>query len=593
MRIVYLVALLVGQAAAQNLSGPFHFVQMSVRAAGGESGVEVRNAGGTINFDGSGGYRMVARVGQNGEPMAEVDRSGTYEVRGSTASVVLTNPILPEVHLEARYNDGLTVLLGTSRDSDEFTYDLFVAVQAGQKASPALLDGEYAAAYMVMEGGAPAGLATGFVRFAADGQGAVKGLRLIGHAAAVDDVDRPEKFEDTTYTIAENGAGTLDVAGPSDVLRGEKQLLVSAGGDWILGFSTADGRRDILVGVRRQREAATFSFNGMYSFAELHAENDFVFDPNVVRFANSSGVLSSDAGGKATLSQRVRSGGRRTHLTTVNQYLISSNETAMLGRTLSPKVDNLALAMGGQALVGAQVGAADDLTLDHGIFVGIRAAAPAGGEVVLPVTGVVNTVTRLPGPVAPGGWVSLVGMNLAKSTQSAPAGALPAELAGVKVLFNGQPAGIRQVAPHQVDVVAPGVSGTSVVIQVENNGRSSAAIEVPLAASSPAILDTPQPAKPGDKIVLTAIGLGAVEPAVEPGTPAPEEAARLLDAGFRVSIGGQPAEVSFAGLAPGAVGQYQIQVTVPADLAVSGAVPVAIETTGAYNDLGEITVRRP
>ncbi|MBL8293600.1 MAG: hypothetical protein JNN08_17260 [Bryobacterales bacterium] len=124
MRILFLFTLLAGQAIGQSLTGAFHFVQMSVRAAGADRGVEVRNAGGTITFDGSGGYRLAARMGQNAEPMGDVDRSGSYELRSSTASVVLTNPILPEVHLEARYNDGLTVLLGTSRDSDECTYDL-------------------------------------------------------------------------------------------------------------------------------------------------------------------------------------------------------------------------------------------------------------------------------------------------------------------------------------------------------------------------------------------------------------------------------------------------------------------------------------
>jgi uncharacterized protein (TIGR03437 family) len=184
-------------------------------------------------------------------------------------------------------------------------------------------------------------------------------------------------------------------------------------------------------------------------------------------------------------------------------------------------------------------------------------------------------------------------MNLAKATQAAPAGELPAELGGVKITFNGKAARIRQIAPNQVDVVVPDLSGTTAVIQVENNGRNSTAIEVPVAASSPAILGMPQPAKPGDKIVLTAIGLGAMEPAVEPGTVTPEEAPRLLDAGFRVYVAGQPAEVSFVGLAPGTVGQYQIHLTIPGDVGGSGAVPVAIETTGAYNDLGEIMLRRP
>lgn len=612
IRLCLALALAAGWAAAQlNLTGAYHFVQLSVRAPKQEGEARVKSVAGTMVFDGAGGYRLRGHVGEGDAPAREFDQSGKYEVRAAAATVLLNSPAEPATNIEARFNDGFGVLLGTTRDGDEFTYDLLVAVKAPEKASAALLDGEYAGGYLVLEGGRRAGLATAFLRFVADGQGGAKAVNVVGHAAAIDDVDRAEKLEDTTYTLDDSGEGTLKVAGQSDVLRGDLQLRASADGEWVLGMTVGAGRRDMLIAVRRQRDVATFTLNGQYWFGELHAENDFVFSPDVARFANASGVLQSDAAGRAYLSQRVRAGGRRTHLTTVNRYLVGSNGTAMLGRALAPAVDNLAIGSGGQWFAGATVGAPTDLTLEHGVWVGIRAASPAGGDVVVSPLGIVNSATRLPGAVAPGTLVTINGMNLARAAQTATGDALPTELGGVKVLFNGQAAPLLQVAPDHVDVVVPTISGASALVQVDNNGRSSAAVEVDLAGSSPAVMmesgqarvafadGTPvslaKPAKPGDKLIVTATGLGAVEPApaAAGGKAAATRASRLGDPEFRVLVGTHPAEVSWVGLAPAGAGQYQIHLTVPAEAGSPEAVPLVIATRDAYTDLAEIPVRKP
>jgi uncharacterized protein (TIGR03437 family) len=47
-----------------------------------------------------------------------------------------------------------------------------------------------------------------------------------------------------------------------------------------------------------------------------------------------------------------------------------------------------------------------------------------------------------------------------------------------------------------------------------------------------------------------------------------------------VTIGSVPATVSFAGLAPGWVGLYQVNVQVPANAPVGNAVPVALSVGG-------------
>ncbi len=56
----------------------------------------------------------------------------------------------------------------------------------------------------------------------------------------------------------------------------------------------------------------------------------------------------------------------------------------------------------------------------------------------------------------------------------------------------------------------------------------------------------------------------------------------------QVNIGGQPATVDFAGMAPGFVGLYQINVRVPAGIP-SGEVPVEISVDGILST-GSATV---
>jgi uncharacterized protein (TIGR03437 family) len=58
-----------------------------------------------------------------------------------------------------------------------------------------------------------------------------------------------------------------------------------------------------------------------------------------------------------------------------------------------------------------------------------------------------------------------------------------------------------------------------------------------------------------------------------------------------VTIGGVPATPSFAGLAPGWVGLYQVNVQVPANAPVGDAVPVALSVGGAVSNQVTIAVQ--
>ena len=58
-----------------------------------------------------------------------------------------------------------------------------------------------------------------------------------------------------------------------------------------------------------------------------------------------------------------------------------------------------------------------------------------------------------------------------------------------------------------------------------------------------------------------------------------------------VTIGGVPAPVGFAGLAPGFVGLYQVNVQVPQGVAAGDAVPVMLSTGATVSNVVTISVR--
>ena len=69
-----------------------------------------------------------------------------------------------------------------------------------------------------------------------------------------------------------------------------------------------------------------------------------------------------------------------------------------------------------------------------------------------------------------------------------------------------------------------------------------------------------QPAKPGDSITAYGIGFGAVTPAIAPGVVV---GGQNSIPNLTISFGATPATLTYAGLAPGNIGLYQFNITVP------------------------------
>jgi len=217
--------------------------------------------------------------------------------------------------------------------------------------------------------------------------------------------------------------------------------------------------------------------------------------------------------------------------------------------------------------------------------------------------------------VAPGTWIEIAGHGLAPATREWSSadfnGTLaPQALDGVRATIGGQSAVLSYISPGQVNALVPGGVAPGSASVVVNNGVSNIGpYVVNVGATMPgllapdsfrvngqqhvvamfpdwrtyvlpgnAALGVPsRPAKPGDEIILLGIGFGGVSPSVAAGVVAGQ--ANRLTAPLEIRIGGVPADVRYAGLAPGYVGLYQFNVVVPA-VADNNAATVTFELGG-------------
>jgi uncharacterized protein (TIGR03437 family) len=129
--------------------------------------------------------------------------------------------------------------------------------------------------------------------------------------------------------------------------------------------------------------------------------------------------------------------------------------------------------------------------------------------------------------------------------------------------------------------VAAASPGIFIVDQASNAGAVLHAADYSLVTSS-------SPARPSEFLLIYCTGLGAVGTPVGSGAAAPSgpPLANAINLPA-VSIAGLSANVTFAGLAPGFVGLYQINVQAPVGLP-TGNQPVQITTLGIASNIASI-----
>ena len=233
---------------------------------------------------------------------------------------------------------------------------------------------------------------------------------------------------------------------------------------------------------------------------------------------------------------------------------------------------------------------------------GIAGAALTGAPPY--VSAVVNAGSYLlPGLVAPGTMVSIFGSGLADGQQSVFSTPFPFTLQGAQFMLRGVPLPLFYASDGQVNAVVPiGLnSDERDQLVVIRDTTLSVPVDLLMADTDPGIFATNQggtgqgailvggtsqlaapagtvpgagPATAGQVVSIFMSGLGTVTN--PPADGSPSTGTSLTTATPTVMIGGVQATVSYSGLAPGEVGLYQINVTVPAGVPTGNAVPVVV-----------------
>lgn len=285
----------------------------------------------------------------------------------------------------------------------------------------------------------------------------------------------------------------------------------------------------------------------------------------------------------------VQGGGRITQATaTTDELGIAEATTTILGPSL------------GLQVFQAQAGSLPALE-----FVGDARLRPTVNS-----NGVVNAASNTVGQgLAPGSYISIYGAGLADAYLAEYTQYLPLSLGGVSVGFDvpgralSYPGRLHFVSDSQVNVQIPWeLQGmTTVNMKVSVGDFSSAIYSVPLNDYSPApfqyqeassgrtlailqdgayqLISTANPVKRGSTYVMYANGLGPVSNQPASGLPSPSQPVAETKTPVTVTIGNRPAQVSFAGLTPGSIGLYQINVTIDGSTP-TGYQPIVISVGG-------------
>jgi uncharacterized protein (TIGR03437 family) len=204
-------------------------------------------------------------------------------------------------------------------------------------------------------------------------------------------------------------------------------------------------------------------------------------------------------------------------------------------------------------------------------------------------SGVVNAASYQPGPVAPGSYITLFGQNLAQTIATAPSYPLPTTLAGSSLTINGVPAPLYYASPTQIDAQVPfgtAAGAASAILTV--GGAALPAITFMVQATAPGLFTTGMTASAGSVLNVYGTGQGMVDSPIADGAAAPDSPVRIT-AAVSATLGGQPAQVSFAGLAARLAGVFEVSIQIPN--LPPGDYPLVITIGGVPSNSALITLQ--
>lgn len=353
-----------------------------------------------------------------------------------------------------------------------------------------------------------------------------------------------------------------------------------------------------------------------------------------IRKVDKNGIITTVAGNGTPLSLPFQDGGPATSAGMVPLWVTVDNAGNLFiadnGGNKIRKVDTSGIittvaGMGGIALFSGDGGPATKAGLASPVCVAVDIAGnlyiaesrderirKVSSGLTLPLSGpsfsangVVNGASFVSGGIVPGELATIFGSNLTTSNgiNLASTLPLPTEFLKVSLKVDGTPAALFAVdnvnGQQQINFQVPWeVAGKPAAsIEITDGGATSPPVAVPVLAAQPAIFsytsggkvfgailhanfqlaDSAHPAKPGETVLIYCTGLGEVVSPPADGAPGNGQATIAKPV---VAIGGNPAAVSFSGLAPGFVGLYQVNAEIPAVVA-SGNASVSMVIAGA------------
>ncbi len=203
------------------------------------------------------------------------------------------------------------------------------------------------------------------------------------------------------------------------------------------------------------------------------------------------------------------------------------------------------------------------------------------------------------GPVAPGGLVSIFGSNLSPVNQASQQTPLPTALGESCLTVNGVPVPVVYVSANQINGQIPFQAEGNVTMLLRTPGGVSDNFNLTVLPTAPTVFrnvavgernDLPavfrtnnglvvteaNPIHRGDTISLMLTGMGRTAPAVDNGAPGPSDPLASVVTEARVTLGNVDLAVEYAGMAPGAVGVYQVTARVPGNAPLGLDVPLTV-----------------
>jgi uncharacterized protein (TIGR03437 family) len=210
--------------------------------------------------------------------------------------------------------------------------------------------------------------------------------------------------------------------------------------------------------------------------------------------------------------------------------------------------------------------------------------------------------------LAPGSLITLYGNQLSPVNLATSQMPLPTALGQSCLTVNGLAVPVLFVSPGQINAQLPFETAGQVTMILRTPGGVSDNFNLTILPAAPGVfrsgtagpetglptivrdsnnilVTASNPVHRGDNLVIYLTGMGQTNPAVTEGLPSPATPLASAIIAPQVDIGGVGLNVAYAGLTPGEVGVYQINVSVPRNAPLGLSVPLNISQSGSSTSI--------